>query len=68
LVTPVNAEQLRNMAGHFREMAADTRSLSDAIDLCKLATEYETAARGLLERGEASLAMALSLPRMSEAA
>lgn len=48
----MRAEELWDMAAHLREMAAESRNLSESIDLCELAARYEDTARGLETSGD----------------
>ena len=47
----MRAEELWEMAAHFRELAFESRSLGESVELCDLAREYEAAARKLEAEG-----------------
>lgn len=57
----MRAEELWEMAAHFRELAAASKIMSESLELCELAGEYESAARNLEVKG-ATFACPVLLP------
>ena len=47
----MRADELWEMAAHFRELAAESKIMAESLELCDLACEYEAAAQKLESEG-----------------